>query len=126
MSPRVRAPTRAAARARADAGQASVELVALLPLLAVLALAAWQAVAAGWAAWLTGGAARAAARAAAVGGDPAAAASAALPPALERDLRVTRRGGGSVTVRVTVRSVVGDVRLATLTRRSAFPDQGAR
>jgi hypothetical protein len=117
---------RALSRARADAGQASVELVALLPLVALLALAAWQGVAAGWAAWLTGSAARAAARAAAVGADPAAAARTALPPALERDLRVARRGGGAVTVRVTVRSVVGDVRLATLTRRAAFPDQRAR
>jgi hypothetical protein len=113
-------------RARAESGQATVELVALLPLLAVLALAAWQAAVAGWAAWLTGAAARAAARAQAVGDDPAVAARTVLPPALERDLRVAPHGGGAVAVRVTVRSVVGDLRLATLTRRAAFPDQQVR
>lgn len=113
-------------RAHADAGQATVELVALLPLLALLVLASWQAVAAGWAAWLTGTAARAAARAAAVGADPAHAARTALPSALERDLRVSERAGGGVTVRVTVRTVVGGHRLVTLTRRAAFPDQRAR
>jgi hypothetical protein len=124
MSRRARAPGHV--RTRGDAGQASVEVVALLPLLALLAVAAWQGVAAGWAAWLTGSAARAAARAAAVGADPDHAARMTLPPALERDLRVARRGGGVVTIRVTVRSVVGDVRLATLTRRAAFPDQRMR
>ena len=55
-------------------GQASVELVALLPLLAAVALLAWQGVVAGQAIWLSGAAARAAARAFALGDDPTAAA----------------------------------------------------
>jgi hypothetical protein len=52
---------------RSTRGQASVELVALLPLLALNALALWQGVVAAQAAWLAGGAARAAARAQALG-----------------------------------------------------------
>ena len=108
-----------------QAGQAAVETVALLPLLALLALALWQAAIAGQAAWLAGSAARAAARAAAVGADADAAARRALPPGLERGLHVEATGGGSVVVRVQVRSVVGGRRLATLTARAAFPGQRA-
>ncbi|HVW18454.1 MAG TPA: hypothetical protein VHB30_09410, partial [Solirubrobacteraceae bacterium] len=48
-------------------GQASVELVALLPIVLLVGAALWQAVVAGQAIWLSGGAARAAARAAAIG-----------------------------------------------------------
>ena len=47
-----------------ESGQATVELVALLPLLAAVGLALWQAVVAGQAMWLAGAAARSAARAA--------------------------------------------------------------
>ncbi|MEA2226926.1 MAG: hypothetical protein QOF04_556, partial [Solirubrobacteraceae bacterium] len=49
--------------ASGERGQATVELVALLPLLMLVALAAWQGVVAGQAIWLSGSAARAAARA---------------------------------------------------------------
>jgi hypothetical protein len=62
-----------------DAGQGSVELVALLPVLALLALALLQASAAGYAAWSASTAARAGARAAAVGRDPAPAVGRAAP-----------------------------------------------
>lgn len=88
-------------------GQATVELVALLPVLAGLGCALWQAVVAGQAAWLAGSAARAAARAAAVGGDPSAAARSALPKALEHGLRVRRREDGEVEVLVAVPAVIG-------------------
>ena len=118
-------PSRPPARARPEpeAGQAAVELVALLPVLAVLALLAWQAAVAGQAVWLAGAAARSAARAAAVGADPEAAARRALTPALRRGLRVS--ADDRVVVGVAVRSVIGDRRLATVRMGAAFPEQGS-
>jgi hypothetical protein len=106
-----------------ERGQATVELVALLPLLALLGMALWQAVVAGQAIWLAGSAARAAARATAVGADPAAAARRALPSALERGLRVEPRDTGAVRVAVAVPAVVGSRRLTTVTATAAFPPQ---
>jgi hypothetical protein len=106
-------------------GQASVELVALLPVLAVVAGLLWQVVVAGQAVWLAGAAARAAARARAVGGDPAAAARGALPPRLERGLRVADAGDEGVRVVVRVPSVLTGGSLAGVTARAAFPGQGS-
>lgn len=106
-----------------ERGQASVELVALLPLIALLAALVWQAVVAGQAIWLSGAAARAAARAASVGGDAARAARGALPAALERGLRVDTVGERVVAVRVPVRSVVGSWRLGTVSARARFVPQ---
>ncbi|MGH2955572.1 MAG: TadE family type IV pilus minor pilin, partial [Solirubrobacterales bacterium] len=60
---------RAEAKRRSRLGQASVELVALLPALALCVALAVQAVAAGWALWTAGNAARAGARAEHVGAD---------------------------------------------------------
>src|SRR3954466_2310796 len=106
---------------RSEAGQAAIELVALLPFLVLLALVAWQAAVAGQAAWLASGAGRAAARAAAGRAGPAgaphpeAAARRALTPALARGVRVD--AGDDVVVRVAVRSVVGGGRLATIGAR---------
>ena len=94
-------------RAAGEAGQATVELVALLPLLVVVLAGAWQAVLAGQAAWAAGAAARAAARAHAVGTDPARAARTHLPGALERGLRVTAGSDGDVEVRVRIPSLPG-------------------
>src|SRR3954452_3027912 len=54
-------------RAALERGQATVELVGVLPLVVVLGFAVWQAAVAGQAMWMAGAAARAAARAAAVG-----------------------------------------------------------
>lgn len=113
------------ARHRDDRGQASVELVGLLPLIAVLVVLAWQAVVAGQAVWLAGTAARAAARAEAVGGDPAAAARATLPPGLHRGLRTTTETDGAVRVRLRIPSVIaGGRRIATITARARFRPQG--
>lgn len=64
---------------RSESGQASVEVVALLPLLAVGALAAGQLLAAGQARELAGAAAQAGAMAVIQGGDPRDAARAAIP-----------------------------------------------
>jgi hypothetical protein len=106
-----------------EAGQASVELVALLPLLAVVAFGLWQAVVAGQAAWLAGSAARAAARASAVGTDARAAASALLPGSLRSGLRVETPSAGTVRVHVAVPAVVGTGRLATFTSTAHFSPQ---
>ena len=105
-----------------ERGQASVELVALLPLVVLVGALLWQAVVAGQAMWLSGAAARAAARAAAIGGDAEAAARGALPRRLEEGLRV-RAGGGAVRVAVRVPSVLTSGSLTTVQSRAAFPSQ---
>ncbi|HVF77437.1 MAG TPA: hypothetical protein VNA28_03990 [Solirubrobacteraceae bacterium] len=111
--------------ARSEHGQASVELVALLPLMAVLAGLLWQGIVAGQAVWLAGSAARAAARAGAVGSDERAAARRALPARLEHGLDVRReRSGGGVRVAIGVPSIVGSGRLATVSARAHLQDQG--
>jgi hypothetical protein len=88
-------------------GQATVELVALLPVLAALIAALWQAVLAGQAVWAATAAARAAARAHAVGSDARREARTHLPAALERDLRVSTRSGGEVEVSVRIPALPG-------------------
>lgn len=108
---------------REESGQASVELVALLPLLVVVVLALWQVVLAGQALWGSAGAARAAARAQAVGGDAERAARSALPGALHRGLAVEAAGEG-VRVAVGVPLVIGGMRVATVEARAALPPQG--
>jgi hypothetical protein len=103
-------------------GQASVEMVALLPLVAVVGGLLWQAAVAGQALWLAGVAARAAARAAAVGGDAEAAARGALPPRLEHGLRV-RPDGAGVRVALRVPAVLTAGSVGAIESRAAFPDQ---
>ena len=112
-------------RLLAASGQASVELVALLPLLAAVALLAWQAVVAGQAIWLSGSAARAAARAAALGDDPTAAARASLPRSLSGGARAAEGDDGAVSVSLAVPSVLGHVRLTTIRARARFASQEA-
>lgn len=107
-----------------QAGQATIEFVALLPLLLGLALGAWQGLVVVQAASLGGSAAGAAARAAAVGRDPLTAARAVLPPRLERDLKVRPGDAGGVTVELRVPAVVGGGRFTTLRPRAAFAPQG--
>src|SRR3954454_17276622 len=111
--------------ARGEDGQASVELVAVLPVLVAIVLLAWQAVVAGEAWWLAGSAAREAARASAVGGDARAAAQGVLPAPLRRGLRVDSdgEGGAGVRVRVTVLSVLAGVRVGSVTVRARMEPQ---
>jgi len=105
-------------------GQATVELVALLPLVAVLAGILWQSVLAGQAVWLAGSAARAAARASAVGTDPRAAARAVLPARLEHGLVVTRVDGETgVRVAISIPAIVGGGGLGSVSARAALQDQ---
>lgn len=113
-----RAPVSPAAGER---GQASVELVALLPLVAVLAGLLWQAALAGQAVWLAGSAARAAARASAVGDDAAAAARRVLPARLRRGLTVGT-GDGGVRVAIAIPAIVGG-RLTSVAVRARLQDQ---
>jgi hypothetical protein len=108
-----------------EAGQASVELVAVLPLVALVAALVWQAVVAGQAIWLSSAAARAAARAESVGDDAVRAARAALPDGLERGLRVDMAGERVVAVRVRVPAVVGSWRLGTIRASARFVPQGS-
>jgi hypothetical protein len=103
-------------RARSEAGQAAVELVAVLPLVAAVLLLLWQAALAGHAAWAAAAAARAAARAHAVGADPGRAARDHLPARLERDLQVEAAAAGRVHVAVTIPALPG---LPTLGRARA-------
>ncbi len=107
-----------------ERGQASVELVALLPLLAVLAVLAGQLVVAGQAVWLAGTAARAAARARALGHDATAGARAALPPGYRRGLRVRTTGPGRVSVRLRVPVLAGGRSLGFVVRDAGFRPQG--
>jgi len=108
-----------------ERGQATVELVALLPVVAVLAGVLWQAAVAGQAVWLAGSAARAAARASAVGADARAAARRVLPARLERGLVVTREGRGRDGVRVTISipAIVGDGHVGGVSARARLQDQ---
>jgi hypothetical protein len=104
-------------------GQTSVELVALLPLLAVIGLIGWQVVVAGQAVWMSGAAARSAARASAIGGDAEAAARRVLPGALRGGVRVRTGDGGVVRVAIGVPSVLGGLRLGSVSARAQFVRQ---
>src|SRR6476646_9011533 len=83
-----------------ERGQASVELIAIIPLFALAVLLAAQLAIAGGTLWSAGIAARAGARAANVGGDPKVAAREALPGLLRDDAKVS--GHDRVRVRVWV------------------------
>lgn len=93
-------------RRRSESGQASVELVAILPLVLAVAIAVAQLVAAGSARELAGAAATAGAAALLQDGDPVAEARAAVPGRAKRDVSV-RVQGRRVTVRVRPRAVAG-------------------
>lgn len=86
-------------------GQASIEMIAVLPLVILVGIALWQLVLAGHTLWLTANAARVAARAEAVGEDTESAARSALPEVLERGMTVTD-GSDAVEVRVRVPFVI--------------------
>ncbi|MFL5843698.1 MAG: pilus assembly protein [Solirubrobacteraceae bacterium] len=111
-------------RLRSSCGQASVEMVAVLPLAAVVLAVLWQAVVAGQAVWGAAGAARAAARAQAVGGDVRAAARGALPGSLRSGVRV-REGSDGVRVGIRIPLVLTKVSLGTIEGRAQLPPQGS-
>jgi hypothetical protein len=86
----------------AQSGQASIELVAMVPVVLIVGVVVWQLALAGQTAWLTANAARVAARADVVGRDTTRAARTALPRSLEDGLEVERMPGGRVRVSVRV------------------------
>jgi hypothetical protein len=107
----------------ADDGQATVELVALLPLVGLLVALLWQALLAGETVWLSGGAARAAARAVAVGADPADAARSILPERLEQGMRVEREPDGVITLVLRVPAALGGGTIGPVTAQARFEAQ---
>ena len=107
-------------------GQATVELVALLPCLVAVVAAVWQLVLAADARWSAATAARAAARAAAVGGDAEAAARRHLPARLEPALRVTETGRGRVRVSLAVPAVMHGLRPGRVGAEAGFAPQEPR
>jgi len=86
---------------RSERGQATVELVAVVPLLVLSCAIAWEVVLAGHTAWLAASAARAGARAVAVGRDGRAAAR-----SVSSSSSVSLLDGGRVRVSVPVPLVV--------------------
>jgi hypothetical protein len=108
---------------RSDSGQATVELVALLPVVLAVLAVALQALLAGQAVWEARVAARAAARAHAFGADAKAAARSHLRPRLERGLRVRTWTGGDVRVSVRIPSVVPSIQLGRVSATSHFRPQ---
>ncbi len=99
-------------------GQATVELVAVLPVLGLVLLLAWQAVVAGQTWWMAGAAAREGARASALGGDPLVAARRVLPGA-----RLLGDGADGVRVRAPVPPVFAGLRFGSVTVRARMEPQ---
>jgi hypothetical protein len=102
-----------AGRRGAEAGQASIELLGVVPVVVLVALAGAEALAAGLAHTAAGGAAEAAAMAVLQGGDPQRAARAAAP-GWARERVTVRVSGRHVRVRVAPPALVpGTERLLT-------------
>src|SRR5688572_25732698 len=108
---------------RCARGQATVELVALLPLLVLLALGVWQAAVAGHAIWSAGAAARAGYRALAVGADWRAAALRVIPARARASARVRSNDEGAITVTVPIVAVTGGRPLTRFTSAARFEPQ---
>jgi hypothetical protein len=96
----------------------------VLPFVLLAGLVAWQLLLAGHTLWLAAAAARVAARADTVGRSPERAARSALPDSLERDLSLSRVGGGGVRVSVRVPLVLQ--RWSTPLRVSASASLGRK
>jgi hypothetical protein len=124
-SPVAAGAARRLARPSAVAGQAAVELVALLPLIALVLALAYQALLAGQAAWEARVAARAAARANAVGAGAEAAARAHLPSGLERGLQVRATSAGDVRISIEVPRVLPALSLGRVAATAHFRPQDA-
>jgi hypothetical protein len=105
------------ARGADDAGQASVELLALLPALGLIIALAFQALLAGETWWLASVAAREGARASALGRDPVEAASSAVPsffrPSSGSVDASTSEDDATVTVRLPIPTLVGGLRIGS-------------
>lgn len=105
-----------------EEGQASVELVAVLPALVLLALIAAQLAIVGYGLWTSANAARAGARAEYVGGNGAAAARSAVPTALRRSTRVD--GDGPVRVSLRMPSLIPGLKSIPVEARAGLDPEG--
>ena len=108
---------------RSTRGQASVELVALLPVVLLVVASPGRPCSRARPSGTRRVAARAAARAHSFGADAADAARAHLPARLERGLRVTTHAEGDVRVSIRVPSVLGLLRLGRVGATSHFRPQ---
>jgi hypothetical protein len=106
-----------------ERGQASIELVAVVPALLVCLTIAAQAVLVGWALWSAGTAARAGARAQEVGSDAEAAARRALPDPLRGTAGI--RTGDGVRVRVRIPAILPGISLPPVAASSTLDADGA-
>lgn len=106
-------------------GQASVELLALLPALGLIVALAVQALVAGETWWLASVAAREGARASALGRDPARAAAAAVPSPWRASSRVavSASDDATVTVRLAIPTLVGGLRIGSAVGRARMEPQ---
>lgn len=104
-----------------DDGQATVELVAVLPILGLVFVLAWQALVAGQTWWLAGAAAREAARASALGADPAVAARHTLGPTSRFSTKAT--ADGTIRLRLSIPAVVPGLHLGSITTRARMEPQ---
>ena len=103
-----------------DEGQATVELVAVLPLLLIAGIAVWQGVIAARTATIAAAGARAAARAIAVGADPRQALFRSIPIASASGARITKLADGSVRVAIPLQRVVIGGNLGRLEAKARF------
>ena len=90
---------------RGERGQASVELIGMLPFLVLAALLVWQLLLVGYASTSAENAARAASRVVARGGDGERTANRVIASPLREGMR-TQIDGGRATVRVRVPIIV--------------------
>jgi hypothetical protein len=97
-----RTPPASVTGVREQRGQATVELLGVVPAVLVAGLVVWQLILVGHTAWMAANAARVAARAQLVGEDASRAARSALPAGLARGLEVERTNAGATRVRVEV------------------------
>ena len=116
--------SRSTRRSTFSSGQASVEFVAALPALAISLILAGQAVAAGWALWSAGNAARAGARVERVGSDAGAEAAArrALPDPLRDEAAI--HAGDGVRVRVRVPALLPGITMPYVSAASTLDAPG--
>lgn len=115
-------PVSLRARLADQRGQASVELMGLLPYLLLAALVVWQLMLVAWTTVSASNAARTASRVEARGGEGSAAALAALDGPLRQDARSVIRGEEArVRVRIPILIPGLTVQELTVTQTAAMP-----
>jgi hypothetical protein len=110
-------------RGHGERGQASVELIGMLPFLVLAGLLVWQLLLVGYAMTSAENAARAASRADARGGDAARAAKRVIGEPLREGIKTTIDAAGKAVVRVRVPLIVPGLTRAdvTISRDAELP-----